>query len=189
MSLVRTALLSLCAAATTSALKISSFTNSGPACPSGDSVTWNGSSTDPVFYLNDYSVSLDTRETVSCELHLVIDGGKAGEAVTVGEVSVWGRLGLASNGATTFYTSAFWSEDAGSPVTKKIESSTTSAFNGNVAIDANLGLSSPCIGSDGHVGILNLNFRVFSEGGKVTFGPQKAGSAVSEHIQLTSAKC
>ncbi|PKS09293.1 hypothetical protein jhhlp_003907 [Lomentospora prolificans] len=215
MSLLKTVILSLCAAATTSALKITSFTHSGPACPQDSDVTWNGNSDAPVFYLEDYSAKVSPGEISNCALHLTIGSGKPNQALVLGEVSVWGGLGLAANGAATFFTSAFWAETAGdgyhvipldlpkttanlksrpppNQVTKRLESSTSRAFTGNVAVDADLDLASPCTSRDGYVGILTVNFRVLAEEGTVTFGPEKTGSKtkpVSEHLQFSWTSC
>ncbi|KEZ41436.1 hypothetical protein SAPIO_CDS7566 [Scedosporium apiospermum] len=192
MTLLRTALLSLCAAAATSAFSISSIAHSGPACPQGTTVTWNENPDNPVFYLEDFSASVGSGQTTSCELHLTIEDGTPNRSLVLNQVSVWGRLSLVADGAATFYTSGYWSATAATQVTKKVESSTRSSFNDNVAIDTNLGLASPCVGSSGSVGILNLSFRVVSEEGKVSFGPERVGSrsyAVSEHLDFSWARC
>jgi hypothetical protein len=49
-----------------------------------------------------------------------------------------------------------------------------------------LGSASPCVGADGYIGILNVNFRVV--GDKGSFGPTKSGP-VTEQLTLNWKGC
>lgn len=61
----------------------------------------------------------------------------------------------------------------------------------NVAVSQSLDFASRCVGSDGYVGILNVNFRIVAQGsGKVTFGRERgSGAPVTEVLKYKWQSC
>ncbi|TDZ17385.1 hypothetical protein Cob_v009690 [Colletotrichum orbiculare MAFF 240422] len=107
------------------------------------------------------------------------------------DVIVRGGLYLGPNTKVDFYTSAYWSEAASETVTKHATSSSgSSGLAKNVAVSQRLNSASTCVGSNGYVGILNVNFRIVSQGGsRVVFGKERDSSPVTESLGLTSLSC
>lgn len=203
------------AAAAASAARIRSLTHSGPGCPQDARVTWSGDLSDLTITLPDFSESLAAGQMTSCQVHLLVDQGESGKSLVLQDVVVRGGLYLSPNSKVDFYTTAYWSETASHTVSRVIiacwdnlsqdsdisvfkvtkqtsTSSGSSAVVRNVAIAQRLGSSSPCVGSDGYVGILNVTFRIIAqEGGRVVFGRERVSSTspVTEALSFAWQSC
>ncbi|KAK1676624.1 hypothetical protein BDP55DRAFT_661621 [Colletotrichum godetiae] len=173
------------------ALRIKSVTHSGPACPQSDRLTWSGGLDDLTITLPDFSETIAAGQTTSCQVHLLIDEGDPGKALLLQDVTVSGGLYLSSNTKVDFYTTAYWSETASDTVSRctcllgvrwrkvadwsnKVAKSTSTASGSaavfrNVDVAQRVNSASPCTGSDGYVGILNVAFRIISQGGGLVF--------------------
>ncbi|KAK1623946.1 hypothetical protein BDP81DRAFT_410247 [Colletotrichum phormii] len=176
------------------ALRIKSVTHSGPACPQSDRLTWSGGLDDLTITLPDFSETLAAGQMTSCQVHLLIDEGDPGKALLLQDVTVSGGLYLSSNTKVDFYMTAYWSETASDTVTKS-----TSTASGSAAVFRNVDVAqrvnsvSPCTGGDGHVGIMNVTFRIISQGrGLVVFGKERkdgATSSVAESLAFKWQSC
>ncbi|KXH52387.1 hypothetical protein CNYM01_03450 [Colletotrichum nymphaeae SA-01] len=198
------------------ALRIKSVTHSGPACPQTDRLTWSGGLDDLTITLPDFSETLAAGQTTSCQVHLLIDEGESGKSLLLQDVTLSGGLYLSSNTKVDFYTTTYWSETASDTVSllytligcwtedrmltcgEKVTKSTSTA-SGSTAVFRNVDVAqrvnsvSPCTGADGYVGILNVTFRIISQGGGlVIFGKERkdgATSPVTESLALKWQSC
>ncbi|OHF04662.1 hypothetical protein CORC01_00133 [Colletotrichum orchidophilum] len=164
----------LVAVGSAAALCIKTVTHSGPACPQRDRVTWSGGLDDLTITIPDFSETLASGQMTSCQVHLLIDEGDSGKALLLQDVTVSGGLYLSSNTKVDFYTTAYWSETAFDTVTKSTSTSSgsTAVFR-NVDVAQRVNSASPCVSGDGYVGILNVTFRIISQGGGlVVFGKE-----------------
>ncbi|KAI1268824.1 hypothetical protein F5Y18DRAFT_423054 [Xylariaceae sp. FL1019] len=147
----------------------SSFSGNGcpqTAQPKLISSTWSNFS----FRLPAFEVSTDggvQAKTQNCQAHLNLGGGTPGWAVALRDLWSTGHVTLEGEGVTlTEYLTVYFSQDAGSTATATQSITNT----GNSTIPRNLNwhtimpsedlIWSPCIGEDGDVGIVNVNFRV-----------------------------
>src|SRR5262245_32896880 len=94
------------------AVHIRSASHSGPGCPQEVDLDWSGSIDDLAVVLNGFNSAVGTGQTVSCQLHMVIEGGNPGQKLVLQSVEVLGRLAMSADAEAEFYTSAFWSENA-----------------------------------------------------------------------------
>ncbi|KAI3533842.1 hypothetical protein CSPX01_12462 [Colletotrichum filicis] len=176
------------------ALRIKSVTHSGPACPQTDRLTWSGGLDDLTITLPDFSETLAAGQMTSCQVHLLIDEGEPGKSLLLQDVTLSGGLYLSSNTKVDFYTTSYWSETASDTVTKSTStaSGSTAVFR-NVEVAQRVNSVSPCTGGDGYVGILNVTFRIISQGGGlVIFGKERkdgATSPVTESLALKWQSC
>ncbi|KAL2881218.1 hypothetical protein SGCOL_003509 [Colletotrichum sp. CLE4] len=172
------------------ALRIKSVTHSGPACPQSDRLTWSGGLDDLTITLPDFSETIAAGQTTSCQVHLLIDEGDPGKALLLQDVTVSGGLYLSSNTKVDFYTTAYWSETASDTVAKSTSTASGSAavFR-NVDVAQRVNSASPCTGSDDYVGILNVAFRIISQGGGlVFFGKERKDGDTSPVVESLAFK-
>ncbi|KAF6800339.1 secreted protein [Colletotrichum musicola] len=186
----------LAALSAASALRVKSLTHSGPGCPQDAKVTWSdgGSLDDLTVTLSDFSATLAQGQMTTCQVHILLEQGEAGRALSLQDVVVRGGLYMSANARVDFLTTAYWSETASDTVTK--QSTTTSGASAsvrNVAVAQRLGAASTCVGSDGYVGILNVTFRIISQAGsRVVFGRERKDSGtapVTERLTFAWQGC
>ncbi|KAF3352251.1 hypothetical protein VDGD_01213 [Verticillium dahliae] len=179
-------------ASTAASLRVRSVVHSGKGCPQDTKVSWSSADEAFVFTFHDFSETLAAGTTTACQVHVQIDEGEAGKTLLVEDATLRGGLYVSPVTKAEFLTVAFWSENASDSTSKE---STIAAGAGpisrNVAVSQSLDFASRCVGSDGYVGILNVNFRIVAQGsGKVTFGRERgSGAPVTEVLKYKWQSC
>ncbi|KAH9904967.1 hypothetical protein F4778DRAFT_53119 [Xylariomycetidae sp. FL2044] len=148
---------------------IESVSFSGNGCPQDStpkvqSSAWESFSfTIPSFLLS--TTNVETR-TANCQAHLNLGEGPPGWQVALRDVWSRGHVELAPGVSLTQYITVYYSQDAAKTATATLEvpSSPDSTVAKDITLhavvpDASL-VWSPCIGGDGAVGLVNVNFRM-----------------------------
>ncbi|KAI1803412.1 hypothetical protein F4811DRAFT_572209 [Daldinia bambusicola] len=155
--------------------RIASISYSGSGCPSSaPAVDRTGGFDDISLRLNSFEArtsSSPADSTINCQAHLSIAGSAAGWQVGVKDVFVKGHLVLDPGASLDYYVTSFWSESAEKTTT--IRGSLDNAGSGRLSQDVTAHSTvpdgqvvySPCTGSKGTVGLLNVNFRVALQAG------------------------
>jgi hypothetical protein len=171
-------------AAPSTAPKITSITFSGNGCQRDPK--FSGSFSDPTLTFYNFAASLPgANQTVNCQVHLQASGASAGWQVALKTNVVKGHVVLSPGTTLTHYTTVFFSQDAAKTVSLDLhklllgvaltdsdcEQDTISGSisnNGDKTYNEAVTLVSkadgskvwsPCTGSDGYTGIMNINFR------------------------------
>ncbi|KAB5580218.1 hypothetical protein GE09DRAFT_430490 [Coniochaeta sp. 2T2.1] len=142
--------------------RITSVQYSGNGCPNDASRT--GGFNDPTFTYNRFAAVLPgVNQTVNCEIHVQATGASAGWQVALSDVTVAGHLTLDPGTRLDYYTTVFYSENAGSTCTARQRKSNTGTSRLDAQVVLHQDITAPvwsqCIGGDGSPGILNVNFR------------------------------
>jgi len=94
---------------------ITSVQYSGNGCP--DDAKRTGGFSDPTFTYNRFAASLPGQnQTVNCEVHVQAAGASSGWQVALSNVNVNGHLVLDEGTSLDYYTTVFYSENAGTTV-------------------------------------------------------------------------
>ncbi|KAH6854108.1 hypothetical protein B0I37DRAFT_22143 [Chaetomium sp. MPI-CAGE-AT-0009] len=142
--------------------KITSITFSGSGCARDPK--FSGSFNDPTVTFNNFAASLPGSQTLNCQVHLQASGASPGWQVALKTNVVKGRVLLSPGTTLTHYTTVFFSQDAGrsDTISGSVSNSGGGTVNEGVTLVANADggkVWSPCTGSDGYTGIMNINFR------------------------------
>ncbi|KAL1837202.1 hypothetical protein VTJ49DRAFT_4153 [Mycothermus thermophilus] len=154
--------------ATPNVPKISSITFSGSGCTRDPK--FSGTFSDPKLTFHDFSATLPGKnQTVHCQAHLQATGGSKGWQYAVKSNTIRGHVVLQPGTALTHYTTVYFSQKPADTESFK----DTLSNSGNRTINRSVVLAgksdgkkvwSPCIGSDGYTGMLNVNFRAVLTG-------------------------
>ncbi|KAJ9164837.1 hypothetical protein NKR19_g1080 [Coniochaeta hoffmannii] len=141
---------------------ITSVQYSGNGCP--DDAKRTGGFSDPTFTYNRFAASLPGQnQTVNCEVHVQAAGASSGWQVALSNVNVNGHLVLDEGTSLDYYTTVFYSENAGTTTTAKRTISNTGPGKLDYPVTLHQTIKSPawskCTGGDGSPGILNVNSR------------------------------
>ncbi|KAI1207950.1 uncharacterized protein F4807DRAFT_432539 [Annulohypoxylon truncatum] len=162
--------------------RIVSVSYSGSGCPSASpAVDRTGGFDDIALRLNSFEARTSTtsaveESAVNCQAHLSIAGAAEGWQVGVKDVFVRGHLVLDPGAGLDYYVTSFWSEDAGRTTTIKGTVANTGAAQLNQDVEARSTVPdgqvvySPCTGTQGDVGLLNVNFRVALQAAGAQYG-------------------
>lgn len=94
---------------------ITSVQYSGNGCPNDASMS--GGFPDPTFTYNRFNAALPSaNETANCEIHVQAAGASSGWQVAVSGVTVCGHLSLDPGTQLDYYTTVYYSENAGDTV-------------------------------------------------------------------------
>ncbi|OIW34602.1 hypothetical protein CONLIGDRAFT_638951 [Coniochaeta ligniaria NRRL 30616] len=148
--------------------RITSVQYSGNGCP--NDASRSGSFSDPTFTYNRFAAVLPgTNQTVNCEIHVQAAGGSAGWQVALSDVNIDGHLVLDQGTRLDYYTTVYYSENAGSTTTARQHISNNGGSTLDYPVSLRQDITKPvwseCIGGDGSPGILNVNFRGALTGG------------------------
>ncbi|KAK0663900.1 hypothetical protein QBC41DRAFT_23595 [Cercophora samala] len=167
--------------------RITSLTFSGPGCVRDPKHT--GGLSDPTFSFSNFASSLPgTTRTLNCQAHLQATGASPGWQVAVKTNVVKGNVYLTPGTSLDYFTTVFFSQDAAKTGTVRGHiAANEKTIDQAVTLVSNTGANkvwSPCTGSDGSIGILNVNFR------SVLNGDSKAYfEALTENWDLEWRKC
>ncbi|KAI6090181.1 hypothetical protein F4821DRAFT_37838 [Hypoxylon rubiginosum] len=181
--------------------RVVSVSYSGNGCPSASpAVDRSGGFDDIALRMNAFEATTagavaDT--SVNCQAHLSISGTAAGWQVGVKEVSVQGHLVLDPGAELDYYVTSFWSEDAGKTVTIRgtLSNGGSTRLNQDVTAHSTVPdgqvVYSPCVGSAGNVGLLNVNFRVAlqADGAQYGYFGKDADTTASENWSYVWRRC
>ncbi|KAH8905223.1 hypothetical protein BR93DRAFT_970031 [Coniochaeta sp. PMI_546] len=142
--------------------RITSVQYSGNGCP--NDASRSGSFNDPTFTYNRFAAVLPgVNQTVNCEIHVQAAGASAGWQVALSDVNIDGHLVLDQGTRLDYYTTVYYSENAGSTTTARQHISNTGGSTLDYPVTLHQDITKPvwsdCIGGDGSPGILNVNFR------------------------------
>ncbi|CAJ2512350.1 Uu.00g053650.m01.CDS01 [Anthostomella pinea] len=149
--------------------RVASISYSGNGCPSSaPEVDKLGSWSDLAFQMNAFDAQIPggTTSSTNCEVHVQAIGCSAGWQVGVKDVYVKGHLVLDPGAELDYYVTSFWSEDAGADVTVSGSVPNTGMTRLDEDVTAHTSIPedqvvwSQCSGTDGALGLLNVNFRV-----------------------------
>jgi uncharacterized protein DUF4360 len=95
--------------------KITSVQYSGNGCPNNAART--GGFSDPTFTYNRFAAVLPgVNQTVNCEIHVQATGATPGWQVALSDVNVAGHLTLDKGTRLDYFTTVYYSQDAGTTV-------------------------------------------------------------------------
>ncbi|KAK3694391.1 hypothetical protein B0T22DRAFT_452367 [Podospora appendiculata] len=145
--------------------KIASVAYSGNGCPRN--IKQYGDFNDPTFKFTDFNLSYPgpTTQTLNCQVMIQTTGASPGWQVAVSDNWVRGHVYLEPGTALDFLTTVYFSQSASqtASVRGRINNRDgSSTLDQSVTLHNDLTSSrvwSPCTGSDGTTGILNVNFR------------------------------
>jgi len=142
--------------------KISSITFSGSGCARDPK--FSGSFNDPTITFSSFAASLPGSQTLNCQVHLQATGASPGWQVSLKTNVIKGRVYLTPGTSLTHYTTVFFSQDAArsDTISGTVSNDGDGTVNEGVTLVAKADASrvwSPCTGSDGYTGIMNINFR------------------------------
>ncbi|KAL2180653.1 uncharacterized protein P884DRAFT_237538 [Thermothelomyces heterothallicus CBS 202.75] len=143
--------------------KISSISFSGNGCLNDPK--FSGNFDVPCLTFSNFAAALPgNNKTVNCQVHLQTQGATPGWQVALKSNVVKGHVVLSPGTTLTHYTTVFFSQDASNTDTfsNTIENKGTTTINKPVTLVGNADggkVWSPCTGSDGSTGIMNVNFR------------------------------
>ncbi|KAK4098789.1 hypothetical protein N658DRAFT_517764 [Parathielavia hyrcaniae] len=143
--------------------QITSITYSGSGCHKDPK--FSGSFDDPTVTFHHFAASLPgANQTVNCQVHLQAKGASPGWQVALKSNKVKGHLVLRPGTTLTYYTTVFFSQDAAKTDTMagSLSNKGDKTYNEAVTLVAKADgtkVWSPCTGSDGYTGIMNINFR------------------------------
>ncbi|KAK3309757.1 uncharacterized protein B0T15DRAFT_388053 [Chaetomium strumarium] len=143
--------------------RITSITFSGNGCARDPK--FSGNFNNPSVTFTDFAAaSPGANQTLNCEVHLQATGASPGWQVALSRNTVKGYVVLPPGTALNYYTTSYFSQDAGKTCTLRGSVSNTGSgtVNQGVTLVSSAGGDkawSPCTGSDGYTGILNVNFR------------------------------
>ncbi|EGS18973.1 uncharacterized protein CTHT_0055900 [Thermochaetoides thermophila DSM 1495] len=143
--------------------KITSITYSGNGCVRDPKLS--GSFNDPTFTYQGFTLSLPTNTTANCQIHIQASGAGPGWQVALKSSQVKGRLVLTPGTSLTHYTTVFFSQNPTktSTVSGTVSNDSRNTISRSVTLVSKADSSelawSPCTGSDGYTGIMNVNFR------------------------------
>ncbi|KAL2126966.1 hypothetical protein VTI74DRAFT_11546 [Chaetomium olivicolor] len=168
--------------------KITSISFSGNGCVRDPKFT--GSFDDPTVTFYNFAATLPgANQTVNCQAHLQATGASPGWQVALKSNTVKGHVVLQPGTTLAYYTTVYFSQDASNTDTLKgaISNTGSTTINQPVTLvskaDADKAWS-PCTGSDGYTGIMNINFRGALNGeGKAYF------EALTEEWELEWRRC
>ncbi|KAI4865100.1 hypothetical protein F4820DRAFT_308012 [Hypoxylon rubiginosum] len=181
--------------------RIASVSYSGSGCPSASpAVDRSGGFDDIALRLNSFEATTAggvADASVNCQAHLAIAGSAQGWQVGVKDVYVKGHLVLDPGAELDYYVTSFWSEDADKTVTIRGTLSNGGAGRLNQDVTAhstvpdNQVAYSPCVGSGGNVGLLNVNFRVALQAAGTQYGyfGKDADTTASENWSYVWRRC
>ncbi|KAK0730968.1 hypothetical protein B0H67DRAFT_548810 [Lasiosphaeris hirsuta] len=137
-----------------------SFSGNGCAKDPG----FSGGFSDPSITYNSFSARYPGEtQTVNCEVHIQASGASPGWQVALKDNWVRGRVALGPGTSLTYYTSVYFSQDAArtDSVRGTVNNNGGDILRQDVTLHSELRNKawSPCTGSDGYTGILNINFR------------------------------
>ncbi|KAK3329858.1 hypothetical protein B0H66DRAFT_597422 [Apodospora peruviana] len=168
--------------------RISTITYSGNGCTRDPKLS--GDFNDPTFSYNNFAASLPgTNQTLNCEVHIQATGASSGWQVALKDNWVKGHLVLDPDTCLDYYTQVYFSQNAAKTGTARgrIRNTGDARTDQAVTLRSNLAgnqVWSPCTGSDGSPGILNVNFRgALSGDGKAYF------EAFTENWDLEWRRC
>ncbi|KAI1761101.1 hypothetical protein GGR53DRAFT_44545 [Hypoxylon sp. FL1150] len=181
--------------------QVVSVSYSGNGCPSASpAVDRSGGFDDIALRLNAFEATTagtvaDT--SVNCQAHLSISGAAAGWQVGVKDVYVQGHLVLDPGAELDYYVTSFWSEDAAKTATIRGTLSNGGATRLSQDVTAHSAVPdgqvvySPCVGSAGDVGLLNVNFRVAlqADGAQYGYFGKDADTTASENWSYVWRRC
>ncbi|KAI1779605.1 hypothetical protein F4818DRAFT_146249 [Hypoxylon cercidicola] len=180
--------------------RVASVSYSGSGCPSSaPGVDRSGGFDDMALRMNAFEATTAggvADASVNCQAHLAISGSAQGWQVGVRDVDVRGHLVLDPGAALDYYVTSFWSEDAEKTVTIRGTFSNGGAGRLNQDVTAhstvpdNQVVYSPCVGSGGNVGLLNVNFRVaLQAAGQYGYFGKDADTTASENWSYVWRRC
>jgi hypothetical protein len=142
--------------------RITSITYSGNGCAKDPK--FSGNFNDPTVTFNNFAASLPGSQTLNCQVHLQANGASPGWQVALKTNVIKGRVYLTPGTSLTHYTTVFFSQDAGrsDTISGTVSNNGDGTVNEGVTLVAKADASkvwSPCTGSDGYTGIMNINFR------------------------------
>lgn len=95
--------------------RITSVQYSGNGCP--NDASRSGGFSDPTFTYNRFAASLPgVNQTVNCEIHVQSTGASAGWQVALSDVNISGHVVLDQGTRLDYYTTVYYSENAGATV-------------------------------------------------------------------------
>ncbi|KAL2271412.1 hypothetical protein VTJ83DRAFT_783 [Remersonia thermophila] len=155
-------------AATPAVPKISSITFSGSGCVKDPK--FSGTFNDPTLTFSNFAAALPGKnQTTHCQAHIQASNGSKGWQFALKSNTVRGHVVLQPGTSLTRYTTIFFSQNP--TATGSFKDTITN--DGNKTINRAVVLTgdsdsrtvwSPCIGSDGYTGILNVNLRAVLSG-------------------------
>ncbi|KAH6650399.1 hypothetical protein F5144DRAFT_43757 [Chaetomium tenue] len=142
--------------------KITSITFSGNGCAKDPK--FSGGFNDPTVTFSSFAASLPGTQTLNCQAHLQATGASPGWQVSLKTNVIKGRVLLTPGTSLTHYTTVFFSQDAArsDTISGTVSNNGDGTVNEGVTLVAKADASrvwSPCTGSDGYTGIMNINFR------------------------------
>ncbi|KAI1377021.1 hypothetical protein F4677DRAFT_417078 [Hypoxylon crocopeplum] len=148
---------------------IQSVSFSGNGCPQNGGKKWiSGGWQHFAFTLPDFAASYggSKPKSVNCQAHMNLAGGEPGWQVALKDTWTKGHLELDPDVKLTQFITTYYSQDAANTIST-VQTVTTPS-NSSIVQDITIHSSipkesvvwSPCAGSSGVVGILNVNFRV-----------------------------
>ncbi|KAK1970822.1 hypothetical protein LY78DRAFT_717137 [Colletotrichum sublineola] len=105
----------------------------------------------------DFRKTIAADQVSNFQVHLLLHGGEAGHALVLQDVVVCGGLCLSPNVKMDFYTTVYRSEVVSETVIVPVVR--------NMAVSQRVNSVSTCVTGDGHVGILDITFRIISQAG------------------------
>ncbi|KAI8963002.1 hypothetical protein F5Y11DRAFT_321073 [Daldinia sp. FL1419] len=180
---------------------IQSVSFSGNGCPQdGGKKQVSGGWQHFTFTLPDFAATYggSKPKSVNCQAHMSLAGGEPGWQVALKDVWTRGHVELEPDVKLTQYITTYYSQDAANTISTV--QTVTSPSNSTLARDMTIHASipkgsavwSPCSGSKGNVGILNVNFRIaFTSHSSASYGYFGGGknSTVSERWGWTWRRC
>ncbi|KAI0176074.1 hypothetical protein GGR52DRAFT_589853 [Hypoxylon sp. FL1284] len=155
--------------------RVASVSYSGSGCPSSaPAVERSGGFDDMSLRMKAFEAT--PAASVNCQAHLLIAGSAQGWQVAVRDVSFRGHLVLDPGASLDYYVTSFWSQDADktSTVRGTFSNSGSDRLTQDVTAHGSVPdgqiVYSPCVGSGGDVGLLNVNFRVALQADGAQYG-------------------
>ncbi|GAB1310724.1 hypothetical protein MFIFM68171_00934 [Madurella fahalii] len=168
--------------------RITSISYSGNGCLQDPKQT--GSLNDATFTYHNFALSMPGgNQTLNCQVHVQANGVGSGWQMALSRNRVNGHVVLSPGTALTHYTTVYFSQDASNTGTLRgsVENDGKQTMNQAVTLVSEAGGSkvwSQCTGSDGYIGILNVNFR-----GALTGSGKAYFEALSENWDVEWRRC
>ena len=145
---------------------------SGSACPQGsNSASLSGNWAASTLNFKQFAASApDDGRTENCGMHVQGSSVTPGWQVALAEASGSGSVNLKAGSTLSSYVTSFWSQDAANTATAQATvaapSDRTVEQDFTVTAKPSKLVWSPCAGSNGYLGILNVNVRLAIAGSK-----------------------
>ncbi|KAK1757888.1 hypothetical protein QBC47DRAFT_166718 [Echria macrotheca] len=154
---------------------ITSISFSGNGCSSNPK--YSGNFNDLQITYNSFSVQYPgSQQTQNCQVHIQASGGTPGWQFSIRDVQVTGHAYLTSGTNLDWFSTVYFSQDAANTGSKRdsYQNDGSGTISQDVVLFNDLSgnrVWSPCLGSDGYTGILNVNWRgaLTGDGSKASF--------------------